>query len=165
MTLYEIDNEIRLFIDRMMDAVDENGELVEVDPTQLEALQAERDAKWESIACYYKNLIADAAAIEAEEKNLKARREAMTNKAERLKGLLTASMQNAQKDKFDTARCAISFRTSTQVIIPDEDKLDAMYMRAKTEYKPDKKLIKENIKAGIKVGGAYLQDVKNIQIK
>ena len=165
MTLYEIDSQIRQFIDRMLDAVDENGELLDIDPAELEQLQAEREEKWESIACYFKNLQADAKAIEAEEKNLKARREALEKKAERLKRLLSASMQEAGKDKMSTAKCAVSFRTSTQVVIPDEEKLDAMYMRAKTEYEPDKKLIKENIKAGIKVAGAYLEDKKYLPIK
>lgn len=165
MTLYEIDSQIRQFIDRMMEAVDENGELLDIDPAELEKLQAEREAKWENIACYYKNLQAEAVAIKAEETNLKARREAAEKKAERLKRLLSASMQEAGKDNISTARCAVSFRKSTQVIIPDEDKLDVHYMKAETTYKPDKTLIKENIKAGIKVAGAYLEDKKNIQIK
>ena len=74
MTLYEIDNEIRAFLDKMLDAVDEEtGEIIDIDPAELEQLNEAREQKIENIALYIKNLEADAKAIKEEEKNLKAK--------------------------------------------------------------------------------------------
>lgn len=165
MTLYEIDLAIQQFVDNMLDAVNEDGELVDIDPEKLEQLQAARKDKLEAIACYYKNLVSDAEAIKAEETNLKARRETMERKAERLKSLLSMSLLNSGDTEFSTAKCAVSFRESTQVVIPDEDLLDPSYMNKKIKFEPDKKLIRKAIESGTDVSGAFLEKKKNIQIK
>ena len=62
MNLYQIDNEILSCVDA------ETGEILDVE--KLEQLQMERDAKLEGVACWYKDLVADAAKIRDEEKNL-----------------------------------------------------------------------------------------------
>ena len=165
MTLYEIDLAIQQFIDNMLDAVDENGELKDVDPSQLEQLQAERDQKWEAIACYFKDLTAQADAIKTEENNLKARRENLEKKAARLKELLSSSMLNAQQNKFSTARCAVSFRSSKKVIITNEDALAKDLFVIKETRDPNKKAIKALLDAGKTVDGAMLEEQQNIQIK
>lgn len=167
MTLYEIDYEIRAFLDSLMEAVDENGEIVEqeVDVDKLAELNAARDAKLDNIACWIKNLEADAVAIKAEEKALKERRERAEHKAERLKKLLADSMQAAGEDKFSSARCAISFRKSNPVVIDNFDALADEYKKEKIEISADKAKIKEAIKAGNDVAGAHIEEVKNIQIK
>ena len=80
MTLYEIDSAI-------MDCFDaETGELT--NPEAFENLQVERSQKIENIACWIKDLTADAAAIREEEKALAERRKVMENKAANLKDYL-----------------------------------------------------------------------------
>lgn len=164
MTLYEIDNNIRLFLDQMINSVDENGELIDIDPTQLEQLNAQRRDKLESIACYYKETMAEAEMIKAEEDRLKSRREAAEKRAERLKELLSRSLLDAGDSKFSTPKCAVSFRTSEQVVIPDENLLDKAFMKQSIKYTPDKKAIKKAIKDGAEVRGAYIENKQNIQI-
>ena len=166
MTLYEIDNEIREFLDKMLDAVDEEtGEVMEIDPSELERLNEARDQKIENIALYIKNLEADAKAIKEEEKNLKERRERAEKKADRLRDLLAMSMNNAGETKFNTARCAISFRSSKSVVITDLYLIDEAYVKKTIDIKPDKTAIKKALEAGEDIEGAYIEEKQNIQVK
>lgn len=110
MNIYEIDRAI-------MDLVDEEtGEILDIEA--LEQLQMERDQKLENVACWHKNLIAEASAIRQEELSLAKRRQAIENRAERLKEYLSSAL-NGQK--FQTARCAVSFRKTTKVELHDAE--------------------------------------------
>ena len=166
MTLYEIDFQIKQFLDSLMDSVDEEtGEVKEIDPSELEALNEAREQKLENIALYIKNLEAESKAIKEEEKNLKERMEWAEKKAEGLRNLLSQSMTNAGETKFNTARCAISFRKSEAVVITDMDLLEDMYIKKKLTIDADKALIKKDLKAGLLMDGAHLEERQNIQIK
>ena len=160
MTLYEIDNRITEALARAIDP--DTGELIDEEALQaLDDLQMERKEKCENIGCYYKSLRAEAEAIKAEEKALKQRREAIENKAERMKGYLDYALQG---EKLQTARVAVSYRTS-KAVVADIDAIPKKYIRKKITEEPDKKLIKEALDAGKKVRGAYIEEKKNIQIK
>lgn len=112
MTLYEIDKSI----EQLVNAVDpETGELL-VDNDALDALMMERDGKIENIACFIKNLTADAKALKDEEASLAERRKAAEKKAERLKDYLTYVLGG---EKFQTVKCAVSFRKSQTVEIDE----------------------------------------------
>lgn len=112
MTLYEIDKSI----EQLVNAVDpETGELL-VDNDALDALMMERDGKIENIACFIKNLTADAKALKDEEAALAERRKAAEKKAERLKDYLTYVLGG---EKFQTVKCAVSFRKSQAVEIDE----------------------------------------------
>lgn len=109
MNLYEIDSAIMALVDP------ETGEIQDWDA--FEALQMARDQKIENVACWYKNLITEATAIKAEEDVLKKRREKLETQAKRKLEYL----QNALcGQKFATARCEISFRKTTKVVLEDE---------------------------------------------
>lgn len=166
MTLYEMDYQIKQFLDNLMDSVDEEtGEVIDIDPSRLEELNRAREKKLENIALYIKNLEADAKAIAEEEKNLKDRRERVEKKAERLRKLLSDSILNAGDDHFETSRCCVTFRSSDTVEIDDLDLIDAAYIKVVTDYKPDKKALKKAIKAGVQIDGCHLENHNNIQIK
>ncbi len=110
MNLYQIDSKI----EELLSTVDpETGELI-TDNDALDALIMERGAKIENIACYIKNLTADVKALRDEETALAARRKAAEKKAERLKDYLTYALQG---EKFQTAKCAVSFRRAQTVEI------------------------------------------------
>lgn len=166
MTLYEIEFKIKAFLDKMLDAVDEEtGEIIDIDPSELEQLNEAREQKLENIALYIKNLESDAKAIKEEEKNLKERRERSEKKAERLRKLLSDSILNNGDDHFETSRCSVTFRASDTVEIDDMDLIDDAYIKVVTDYKPDKAALKKAIKAGIKIDGCHLESHNNIQIK
>ena len=166
MTLFDIDNSIRNFIENMFTAVDEEtGELLDFDPAQLEVLKEQRESKLEAIACFIKELDAEAAALKAEADKLTKRKAVAENKAARLRNVLAESMIANGDDKFKTSKCAVSFRSSKQVIIDDLDKLDAKFVKVDITKKPDKKAIKEALENGSGVPAAHIETVKNIQVK
>lgn len=168
-SLYQIDNSIIELLENgfNMACVDmETGEIdTEKAEQYLEALQIERAVKIENIALFIKNLLSDAAEIKAEEKNLKARREAKEKKAERLREYLTTSLIASKEPKFETARVALAFRSSKQVIIDDIDTLDKAFIKEKIEYQADKTAIKKAIDNGETVNGAHIEEKQNLQIK
>lgn len=160
MKLYEIDQAIEACIDW------ETGEIL--DSKALDALQMERTAKLEGVACWIKNLEAEADALKAEKENLAKREKAARNKAERLKNWLAYALNG---EKLTTAKAAISFRKSEAVEIPNPD---LFVVWASTEHnsllkysqpEPRIKAIKEALKAGVMIPCARLVERQNIQIK
>ena len=150
MKLYEIDQAI-------MDCIDmETGEIV--DAEKLDALQMKRDSKIENVACWIKELKAEAEALKAEKIAFAERQKVAENKMESLKKWLAYAL-NGQA--FKTVRANVTFRTTQQVSVPDIYKLDENFLKYK-EPEADKTAIKEAIKAGKVVAGAEL--VKNTSV-
>lgn len=163
MTLYEIDKNI----ETLVNAVDpETGEIT-VDNDALDALLMERDAKIENIACYIKNLVAEAKAIKEEETALSARRKTTEKKAERLKDYLTYALQG---EKFQTAKCAVSFRKSSAVEVDDcfvewaQTSGNKELLRYK-EPEVNKTAVKERLAGGEEFDFARLVQNTSISIK
>ena len=160
MNIYEIDRAI-------MECVDsETGEIIDLE--KLAELQLERDAKIEGVACWIKNLTANAMNIREEEKKLADRRKALENKVERLKAYLTDALGG---NKFETAKCSLSFRSSASVAVDDEDALLDWLTKnyrddcIKYSASVDKKAVGEILKNGVKVSGAHIEFKDNLQIK
>ena len=168
MNLYEIDLAIQQALEAALETTidPETGEILEQGNfEELEQLTAERDEKIENIAAYIKNLAAEADAIKAEEKALAERRKAKESKAERLKEYLANSMLIAGQTKFESAKCALSFRRSTSVNILDIDAIPEEYRKIKTEISADKTAIGKLLKAGEQIAGAELVEKQSLQIK
>jgi hypothetical protein len=153
-SLYTIDQEIMACCDF------ETGEII--DPERLESLQMERNQKIENVACWIKNLLSDAEAIKAEKDALADREAKCRKKAEDLKKWLGIALEG---QKFSSARCAVSFRRSEAVEITDENIIPQVLMVQTVSFKPDKKAIKELLKAGQEISGCRLVENQNVQIK
>lgn len=153
MTLWEIDQGIMACLDA------ETGEII--DPEMLTALSMEREAKLENVACWIKNLRAEAAAIKTEKDALAKREKAAAKKAEDLENWLVQALGG---QAFNTAKCAVGFRKSSRVDVLDKSIIPEAFMKAKTEYSPDKNAIAAAIKAGQEVSGCVLTDYLNISI-
>lgn len=152
MNLYEINEAIRSCIDL------ETGEII--DAEKLENMQMAKEQKVRNIACYIKNLQADAKAYEEEEKTFYARKKAAQNKAENLKKYL-AGFLNGEKVKGK--EYAISWRKSSAVEIMDESKIPAEFHIPQPD-KIDKAGLKNALKSG-EVDGAKLVEHNNMIIK
>ena len=154
MTIYEIDNAILECIDM------ETGEIIDID--KLNELELERESKIEGVACWIKELKAEAEAIKAEKKVLANRQKVAENKAESLKKWLGYVLDGK---KFSTAKCAVSFRTTESVEVTTEG-LENLMRDGKDDlltYKtpePNNTAIKQAIKDGLSVAGVQL--VQNI---
>lgn len=160
-SLYEINLEIMNCIDY------ETGEII--DAERLNALQMERTAKLENVACWIKNLKADAEAYKAEKEAFAAREKAAKNRMESLKSWLAEALQG---EKFTTTKAAVSFRKSEAVDIVDEDKFvnwasvngrdDLLTYSAPSV---NKTAIKAALKNGLETPWATLLEKQNVQIK
>ena len=153
-SLYEIDQEIMQCLDM------ETGEII--DPERLNALQMERTSKIENVALWIKNLQADALAFKAEKDAFAEREKKALAKLDGLKKWLVMACDG---QKFDTWRCAISFRKSERVEVLDESKIPQDYLTCKTTVAPDKAAIKEALKDGEIIEGCSLVTVMNPTIK
>lgn len=163
-SLYEIDNNIKAFIDNLFDSVDENGE-VDIDMDILEDLKEQRQTKLENIALYIKNLASEASAIKEEENSLSERRKRLERKCERLKGILVRSMVENGEKELSSARYCAKIRDSKATEIYDDKILPPKYIIGKTTYSFDKMAIKKDIEAGNEVAGARIIVNHNLKIE
>lgn len=153
MKLYEIDQAILNCIDL------ETGEII--DTEQLDKLTMERETKLENVACWIKELKAEAEALKAEKMAFAKRQQVAENKMESLKKYLAYALDG---QAFKTTRASVTFRKSQAVEVADIWKLDENYLRYK-EPEADKTAIKEALKAGQTVAGATLVENTSVIIK
>lgn len=153
-TLYELDQAILDCCDK------ETGEILDIEA--LDALMMQRTQKIESVALWVKNLQSDALAFKAEKEAFEKREKAATKKAEQLKAWLAYALEG---QKFNTAKCAVSFRRSERVDIIDESLVPAEFMTATTTYKPDKAAIKQAFREGHSVNGCCVTELQNAWIR
>ena len=140
--------------------VNEDGEVLNID--ELDALELEKKEKLENIGLWIRNLEAEKDAV-SNQKKIFADREARLGKnIDSLKGYLTYALDG---QKFSTDKVSVSFRKSESVHITDEHLIDDKYMNVSVVKKPDKKVIKDTLKAGEEVKGAELIVKQNISVK
>lgn len=169
MTLYDIDAQIAALDgaaedDMLIDA--ETGELISVSQA-LDALHMEREEKIENVACWVKNLSAEADAIREEENRLLKRRKAAETKAANLKAWLLAAMtrEDGTTEKLKTGRVAISVRKNPPSTVVDDALLPWTYKSVMQIVTPDKAAIKAALLAGQEVPGAHLEYGRSVMIK
>lgn len=170
MTLYEINEQLTDLLENQFDdtCLDlETGEINEaLFASKISDLSLDIDTKMENIACYIKNLVAETAAIKAEQAALAKRSKAKENKVQSLESYLSGFMELTGRKKFESARCALSFRKSESVCVEDEKlvRLDERFLKY-SEPSIDKMAIKKLLKVGQEVPGASLRINANLQIK
>ena len=169
MTLYDIDAQIAALEDAAEDdmLIDaETGELISVSQA-LDALRMEREEKLENVACWVKNLCAEADAIREEENRLVKRRKAAETKAANLKSWLLAAMtrEDGTTDKLKTGRVSISVKRNPPSTVVDDELLPSTYKVAKITYQANKEMIKRELLAGGEVPGAHLEYGRSVVIK
>lgn len=154
MNLFEIDEAILSCID------EETGEVI--DEAALDALNMERSTKIRNIACWIKDLKADAEALKAEATKMADRQKAAENKADSLKAYLDRYLAG---EKVSTPEFSISYRNvkNGRTVIDDAGAVPEAFLRVKTE--PDKTAISAAIKGGATVPGAHLEDSHSLILK
>lgn len=151
----------------------ENGDIPEeAIADTLESIELLLDEKADNIACWIKQLTAEAEAIKAEEDKLKARRTAKLNRAERLTEYLAECLTNAGRTKIETARNVISFRKNPPSVVFDNEAAFIAWANENcqsllTYGKPtvNKTAIKTAINEGLELAGVRIENKLNIQIK
>lgn len=130
----------------------------------MDGLDAALEEKLESTAKVIRNLEAEAEALEAEEKRLKARKTAVRNRIADIKGYVQENLEAMGKDKVTSGIFKWSIQANApSVNILDEDLiLDAYW---KIERKPMKTEIKKAIEAGELTEGAELVRTKSLRLR
>lgn len=167
MRLYDYNEQI----EQLLSQVDDDGCLPESVFDQIADLQLGESEKLESIACFIKDLRAEAAEIAEETKRLQARKKAKESKQERLEEYLAGYLQSTGKSKFETSRVVLSFRKSEAVDVLDEEAIIQFADQhidmglVKTKAEVVKTAIKAAIKSGIDVPGAAVIERQSLQVK
>lgn len=160
--LYNIQQE---YISLAESIIDNDGLLSE----EMEAaLQINKDQLENKSQCYgfiVRQLEGECDMIDNEIKRLEAMKKSRGKTVDRLKESVSKAMLLYEIDKIETPTLKISFRKSESIEIEEESLIDEKYMTVKTTKTPDKKAIKEAIKAGEIVLGVTLKENQNIQFK
>lgn len=162
MKLYELTQAVNACIEYDAEHVvnTEDGEIMNLE--KFTELVMERNVKIEALACYIKNALASAEAIDNEVNNLKARSAALKKEAERCKEYLANQLCG---EKFESPRCKISWRKSETCNVFDINELPEEYKRTKVAIEPDKMAIKKAVKSGTTVPGAEILEKLNMTLR
>jgi hypothetical protein len=162
LSLYNIQTEYLQLAEQL---IENGGELT---PELTEALainQANLETKSTNYGLVIKQWSAEADIIDAEIDRLTTLKKQRLKAVERLENNISQAMQLYNVDKIETPILKISFRKSESVEINNMAQIDAKFLNEKVTVTPDKKAIKDAIKAGETVEGATLIINQNIQIK
>lgn len=157
--LYEVHDAIEQIL---ATAVDENGEITEETEAQLDALEMERD----QIALYLARVIlgerAEGEAVKSQADRLAKRARVHKNRAERLRAYIEKHLPPGTKLSDDVAQ--IGWRRSEAVIVDEGVRLPDSCLRW-SDPEPDKKVIRERVKAGETIDGARLERRIGLQVR
>ena len=131
----------------------------------LEVLQGDLEDKADNIAYIVKTLKAESDAIKNEIKALQERVKAKDSKADKLTQYLFNTMKQLDKPKIETARNVLSIKKNPVSVVTLDDFYNDTYMNEVTEVKLDKAKLKEDLKAGVVVSGAWLEQKERLEVK
>lgn len=134
----------------------------------LEAIEGEREEKAKNVAGYIGNLAAQTQAIDQAIKNMTHRKKVLQNKTENLKAYLLANMVAADITKIESPYFAITVKNNPpRMVIDSEIDISSDYYSVRTveikEY--DKTTMKQDLKNGVDVKGAHLEQGQRVEIK
>lgn len=163
MRLYELAQMMDMVINGGLIFDEDTGEVL-FDPSNLEELEAELDAKLEACGIVVKETEAEGEAIKAEERKLKARRERKEREAQRLREYVVSCMESSAAKRIETPRVSMSLRKSAFVDVVDAEKVPKEYVTEKVTKTISKADVKKAIKAGNEVPGCELSERMSLQI-
>lgn len=166
MRVYEYDKRIQELIEQS--EIEHDGEITDEVFAEIEHLMQGRDESlmyWlESIALAYRNVNAEAKAIQAEKLRLAERQSKAEKRAERIKSYLAEIMTRESVDKMTTERgVKLSWRKSTATEVIDGFNDDRFLIPQ--EPKLDRVALGKALKDGVVVPGARLVERQNVQVK
>ena len=141
----------------------EEGELTDELEAQLLITRDELASKCGQYVRVLRELDADIQKAKQVEQQATAYRQRKERAVARLKKSLEDAVTRFGPQRTDVVR--LSLRPSTAVEVTDPDELPKQYLIIKQQIKPDKKKIKEDLKAGKSVHGAILVTKDHLSIR
>lgn len=161
-SLYEISSDLYA-LERLQESVDS----VDEDPTLADdilELKGERNRKLESCGHVIASLTAQEEEITKEIQRLTRLRKATQRNKQWLKYYILSDLKAHNQDKLvcGTRRFSVVRKTS-KVLIYDLELIPEVYLHS--EPKVDKALIREDLKSGVEVSGATIEEVEYLTIR
>jgi hypothetical protein len=161
-------NELKLYdcfeIQRQVNELAEQNDGVIPDDKMAELILAQTASleKIQNLCKWFKTAEGFFDLCDAEIERIKKSKEAGQRRVESAKRFLTPYVM--EKGKINAGTFELTIRKSEAVVVDDlfcNDK----FMITKTTFAPDKKKIKEALKAGQEIGGAHLETRFNLQVR
>lgn len=159
--LYKITDALQEALDAVY--VDEEGVLHGW--ADYEAVTFDWETKAEALACYIKQLQAEAHDLQDEEDALYERRQAKERKAARLIHYLAQNITAAGRTRFETSRVDCRFRRSSHVEVSDVESLPAEFINERVTKTPNKVAIRSFIEKGGELPGCEIREITRLNIK
>ena len=156
-------------VDMIEDAI--NGMLYGEEEIDVEALDNLMQAKVDTISNGLEALckirarkMADIEAMKAEAKRMTDKAERETKALERLESYIVSMLKRSGEAKLNTGTFTVGTRMSNSVWVSPDFNIPE-YMRTTTTTAPDKTAIKEALKSGLTIDGAYITTKENLAVK
>jgi hypothetical protein len=165
LTLYELRTEYRAALDLLAETPEDE---IDMDSFSagLAALESDLTAKAAAVACYIREVEAEAAAIGEWLKAQQNRMQRLDSAADRLRKYLLGELTLAGMTTVSDPRIQLKIRKNPpRVAILSEDALPPQWWRTRTIQEPDKTEIKNALKAGQEIPGAALEITERLEIK
>lgn len=162
-TIYELTDEYVDLLNMLEDP--------ELDPEVLadtmEGLSGEIEAKADGYAKVIAELNAEIAGLKAEIERMANRKTTMENNVKYLKSTLQFAMETTGKTKFKTELFSFGIQKNPASVVIDEPYLENIPDKYLIPQDPkiDKVKIKEDLKAGIDIGIAHLEQSQSLRIR
>ena len=134
----------------------------------LESLSGDLEAKSTNIAKFILGLEAEAKMIDEAAKAMQARAERRRRRAESIRNYMLFQLQQAGVTKVECPEFTIAVRKNPEAVeIDDPEQVPTEYMVTPEPPppRPDKKAIKDALKAGTPVRGCWLRSGERLEIK
>lgn len=162
LALYKIEQEYIALAEKLIEA---GGETSDELNEALAINQQNLETKGINYGFVVKQMESEVDIIDSEIARLTALKKSSNKSIDRLKESLSQAMELYGIEEIKTPVLKINFRKSESVEIENENLLPDIYMVEKVSKQPDKTMIKEALKQGNDVSGAFLKQNKNLQIK
>ncbi len=162
LSLYQIENS---YLEIAQQLLDNGGEATPELEEALAITEKDLQTKGVNYGFIIKQMDAECDIIDSEIKRLQGLKKSRTNAIERLKSGISQAMELFGIEEIKCPTLKLNFRKSETVEIIEKDKIDKKFIKIVTTESIDKIAIKDAIKAGETVAGAWIQQNKNIQIK
>lgn len=150
MNLYELSNDLVALRD--LDEIEEVQQIKDI-------IAGEVANKGKGIIQVVRSLESDVDAIKTETDRLNKIKRVKENNIKRLRDYTKVCMEQMEVKKIETPVGNLTLRKGVSTLkIDDESKLPSKYIEVVQTYKVNKDLVKSDLKSGIEIEGAYMNE-------
>lgn len=161
MTLYELTDNFRQVLEMAQDPNIDEQAIIDT----LEAIGGEIEYKADGYAKVIKELDADSEKLTAEITRLTERKKTLQNNIKKMKELLTNAMIMTGKTKFKTDLFSFSVGKNPPALVIDNSAIIPAEYYVEQEPKLDNGKIKEELKNGVQLDFAHLEQTEGVRIR